>query len=257
MRPVAIIQARTGSTRLPGKVLKEVCGEPLLWHLIYRLKKSNTIENIVLATTTLDEDRILLDKASQWGVPAFAGSVNDLLDRYYQSAKEFGANPIIRITADCPLIDPVIVDQVVNEFIRLGDYDLVGTDETFPDGLDTSVFSFRAIEKAWQEAKLPSEREHVGPYIIKYPELFKVKAISYYENLSHMRWTVDEERDLIFIKEVFERLFKRGEMFYTEDVLRLLNKEPHLLTINSGIIRNEGYLKSLREDEEYLGGISD
>jgi spore coat polysaccharide biosynthesis protein SpsF len=252
---VAIIQARMSSTRLPGKVLKEACGRPLLWHLIYRLRKAGTIEGIVLATSRLDDDKILMEKAREWGVKAGAGSPDDLLDRYYQAAREFNADPIVRITADCPLIDPRIVDQVVGEFLKLKDYDHVGTDGTFPDGLDTGVYSFRAIEKAWREAKLPSEREHVGPYIGNHPELFRNKAISYRQNLSHLRWTVDQEEDLMLVREIFGRLFHEGEMFYTEDILKLLEQEPRLLKINSHITRNEGYLKSLAHDEEYLRRI--
>ncbi len=249
---VAIIQARMGSTRLPGKVLKEACGRPLLWHLIYRLKKAATVEDIVLATTHLDEDKILLEKAREWGVKAFAGSPDDLLDRYYQAAREFGADPVVRITADCPLIDPRIVDRVVGEFLKLKGCDTAGTDGTFPDGLDTSVLSFRAIEKAWREAKLPSEREHVGPYISKHPELFKIKGISYPADLSHLRWTVDQEEDLTLVREIFQRLFREGGIFYMEDILKLLEKEPRLLEINRHIVRNEGYLKSLEQDKEYL-----
>jgi spore coat polysaccharide biosynthesis protein SpsF len=253
---VAIIQARMGSTRMPGKVLKEAGGRPLLWHLIYRLRKANTIEDIVLATSRLDEDKILMEKAQEWGVMAFAGSPDDLLDRYYQAAREYNVDPIVRITGDCPLIDPLVVDQVVGEFLKLKDYDIVATDETFPDGLDTGVCSFRALEKAWKEARLPSEREHVGPYIKKHPEFFKTLTVSYRANLSHLRWTVDQEEDLILVREIFKRLFQEGGMFYTEDILKLLEKEPHLLKINSHIIRNEGYLKSLAQDKEYLRRVN-
>jgi len=249
---VAIIQARMRSSRLPGKVLKEAAGYPLLWHLIYRLKKAETLDDIVLATSQLEEDRILLQKAEEWGVKAFAGSAEDLLDRYYRAALEFGAEVVVRITADCPLIDPRIVDQVVNEFIKLKDYAAVGTDETFPDGLDTSVISFAALKKAWREAKLPSEREHVGPYISGHPELFRTKRLSCTEDLGHLRWTVDEKADLELVRQIFDRLFQDGGMFYTEDILELLRQEPHLNLINSHIARNEGYQKSLKEDREYL-----
>jgi spore coat polysaccharide biosynthesis protein SpsF len=249
---VAIIQARMGSTRLPGKVLKEACGRPLLWHLIYRLKKAETVEDIVLATSHLDEDGILLDKAREWGIKAFAGSPDDLLDRYYRAAVKFKADPVIRITADCPLLDPAIVDRVVREFQKLNDYDHVGTDGTFPDGLDTGVYAFRALEKAWREAELPSEREHVGPYIANHPKLFKNRAISCPTDLSRLRWTVDQEEDLTLVREIFQRLFKEGEMFYTEDILKLLEREPHLAEINSRIVRNEGYLKSLEADKKHL-----
>ncbi len=252
---VAIIQARMSSTRLPGKVLMDIEGKPMLWHVVNRLKKSQLIDKIVIATTVSKRDLLVLRFAEENGIDCFAGSEEDVLDRYYQAAREFKADPIVRITGDCPLIDPLIVDQVVEEFLKLKDYDLVGTNDTFPDGLDTVVYSFWALEKAWREAKLPSEREHVGPYITKHPELFKTKSLSYRINLSHLRWTVDEEEDLTLVREIFKRLFHEGEMFYTEDILSLLEQEPHLLEINSRIIRNEGYLKSLAQDNEYLRRI--
>lgn len=252
---VAIIQARMRSTRLPGKVLMDIVGKPMLWHLVNRLRSSRLIDKIVIATTTSERDLPILRFAAENGIASFAGSEEDVLDRYYQAAKKFDADPIVRITADCPLIDPLIVDRVVGEFLKLKDYDLVRTDETFPDGLDTGACSFRALEKAWKEARLPSEREHVGPYIKKHPELFKTKSLSYRVNLSHLRWTVDQEEDLILVREIFKRLFQEGGMFYTEDILKLLEKEPELSKINSHIIRNEGYLKSLEQDKEYLRRI--
>jgi len=252
-RVVAIIQARMGSSRLPGKVLKEAAGHPLLWHLIYRLKKAKTLDDIVLATSQLEEDRILLEKAEEWGIKTFAGSAEDLLDRYYRAAHEYNADVVVRITADCPLIDPKIVDRVVSEFLKLGNYAAVGTDDTFPDGLDTTAYSFAAIKQAWRQARLPSEREHVGPYIQNHPELFKTKAISFTPKSGHLRWTVDEEADLELVREIFGRLFKEEDMFCTKDVLELLEREPALSHINAYITRNEGYQKSLKEDEEYKG----
>ena len=252
---VAIIQARMSSARLPGKVLMDIEGKPVLWHVVNRLKRSQLIGKIVIATTVSKLDLPVLRFAEENGIDCFTGSEEDVLDRYYQAAMEFNADLIVRITADCPLIDPQIVDKAVGEILKLGDYDHAGTNETFPDGLDTSVYSFRALEKAWNEARLPSEREHVGPYITKHPELFKTKLVSYRVNLSHLRWTVDQEEDLILVREIFKRLFKEGGMFYTEDILKLLEQEPHLLKINSHIIRNEGYLESLARDKEYLRRI--
>ena len=251
MNTVAIVQARIGSTRLKGKVLKEVCGKPLLWHLLSRLKYSKRIKKIVVAIPTLKQDDIIEKNVRKWGFDVFRGDPNDLLDRYYKAARKFKADPIVRITADCPLIDPKIVDKVIGKFSS-GKFDLVKTDETFPDGLDTAVYSFSSIEKAWKEAKLPSEREHVGPYIINHPELFKIKTISFKEKLGHMRWSVDEDRDYKFIKKVFEKLSMGGKIFCTNDVLRLLRKEPELQEINKNIIRDEGYLKSLKEDKEFF-----
>jgi spore coat polysaccharide biosynthesis protein SpsF len=194
----------------------------------------------------------MAEKAAEWGVDSYRGSVDDLLDRYYRAARLYEADPVVRLTADCPLIDPKVVDRVIEKFLELGDHDLVGTDGTFPDGLDTSVFAFRALGRAWKEARLPSEREHVGPYITSHPEIFKTSSITCFKDLGRMRWTVDEERDLLFVKEVMKRLYREGEMFYMEDVLELLEKEPRLMEINKGIIRNEGLLKSLKENEEFI-----
>jgi spore coat polysaccharide biosynthesis protein SpsF len=249
MATVAIIQARMGSTRLPGKTMMEVCGHPLLWHMLERLRHSKLIDKIVIATTLNSNDDLIENKAKEWGYEVYRGSENDLLDRYYQAAKLYGADPVIRLTSDCPLIDPKIVDNVISEF-KKGGYDLVKTDDTYPNGLDTYIYSFKALEKAWKEAKLPSEREHVGPYVINHPELFKVKSLSYPQNLSHMRWTIDEDKDYELIKFIFEHLFKKNEMFYTNDILALYRDHPEIANINSGIIRDEGYLKSLKKDRE-------
>jgi len=251
-RVAAIVQARMGSTRLPGKVMKEAGGYPLLWHALNRLTYSTKLEDIIVATTLLFEDHIIADRAKEWGFDCYRGSPKDLLDRYYQAAKHFNVDYIVRITADCPLIDPKVVDMVIGRFLELRDYDLVGTQDSFPDGLDTSVFSFAALERAWKEARLPSEREHVGPYIVKHPDIFKIASIPCYRQLGHMRWTVDGELDLIFVREVMKRLYREGDIFYMDDILGLLEREPHLVEINKGIVRNEGYCKSLKEDEKSL-----
>lgn len=245
----AIIQARTGSTRLPRKVLKDIAGRPMLWHVVERIKRCRTINTIVVATTELEEDRVILDLARSLGVESFAGATDDVLDRYYQAAKAFDADPVVRITADCPVIDPEIVDEVV-EFYLSGDYDACSLEGGFPDGLDVAVFSFSALSTAWRKATLPSEREHVGPYIENHPERFHRGSYEKFGNLGHLRWTVDEERDLRFIRAIYERLYREGEIFLTGDILDLLQREPDLLEINAGIIRNEGYLKSLKRDSE-------
>lgn len=248
---VAIIQARMGSTRLPGKVLKEISGKPLLWHLINRLRKSKSLQDIVIATTTNESDKKIIEFCKKNAVNYFAGSENDVLDRYYQAGKKFEAYSIARITADCPVIDPQIVDEVINEYTKVG-YDVCGLSGEFPDGLDVEVFSFKALEDTWKNAKLLSEREHVTPYMWNHPEKFRLGKYVKFENLGHYRWTVDEERDLRFIREIFSRLYKPDEIFLTYDILRLMEREPELLKINTGIIRNEGYLKSLKQDEELL-----
>lgn len=239
-----------GSTRLPGKAMTDIFGKPMLWRVIERVKKAKKIDRVVVATTDKEEDQTIIKLAEKMGVESFAGSENDVLDRYYRAAKKYGAKIIVRITSDCPLIGPEIIDRAIKSFLESKvDYLSTGRlKSTFPEGLDTEVFSFYALEKAWREAKLPSEREHVTPYIWKNPRTFKIKTIKNDRDLSYMRWTVDEEKDLNFVREIYKRLYKKNKIFRTENILNLLKKEPELMEINKGIIRNEGYFKSLRED---------
>lgn len=247
--PVAIVQARMGSTRLPGKVLLPLTGRPVLDHVVSRLGYCKTLAQTVVATTI----EVMDDPIAEWcisnGVPCFRGSVYDVLDRYYQAAINYKADPVVRITADCPAIDPTIVDEVVRGFLE-GDFDLYGLEGEFPDGLDCAVFAFSALETAWRGAKLKSEREHVGPYIINHPEKFKIGGLNKFHGLAHHRWTLDEPRDYEFLKVIFDRLYREGQPFLASDVLTLLDMEPSLMNINSGILRNEGYAKSLAEDSE-------
>ncbi len=251
MRPMAIIQARMGSTRLPEKILKTLAGKPALRHLIERLGYSKFLKDIVIATTVNSEDDVVVRFCKENNVKCFRGSEEDVLERYYRAAKMFNADPIVRITADCPVIDPVIVDEVVEAYFN-GDYDVYGLGGEFPDGLDCSMFAYRVLEDTWKNAELPSEREHVGPYMYKHPEKYKIGTYKKFKGLAHHRWTLDEEADLRFLEAVYERLYKEGEIFLTQDILDLLEAEPQIMEINSGITRNEGYLKSLAEDERQL-----
>lgn len=250
-RIVAIIQARVGSTRLPGKVLKDICGKPMIWHVIERVKKAKLVEKVIVATTVKEEDDEIVKIAEQCGVKSFRGSEDDVLDRYYQAAKELGADVIVRVTADCPLIDPLIIDKTIEFFLK-GNFSYVSNalKPTFPDGLDVEVFSFEALHKAWEKATKLSEREHVTPYIWKHPEDFKIGNFESGLDFSHLRWTVDKEEDLQFVREVYKRIGK--EFFHMEDILELLRKHRELTDINRGIRRNEGYEKSLREDRDLV-----
>ena len=259
-KTVAIIQARMGSTRFPKKVLMPILEKEMLWHIINRLKKSNFLDEVVIATTKSEEDKQILRFTDSVGIKSFAGSEEDVLDRYYQATKKFRANTIVRITADCPLIDPMIIDKALELFYE-EDFDYVSNyiiDEhgirkpTYPDGLDVEVFSFFALEKAWREGRKPSEREHVTPYIWSHPKIFKIGSIQNERDLSHFRWTVDYPEDLEFVREIYKRLYKEDGIFYMEDVIRLIKEEPKLIEINKDFIRNEGYNKSLRKD--FTGG---
>lgn len=247
MRVVAIIQARMSSTRLPGKVLMPLAGRPVLGHVVERIRSCETIADVVVATSIDAMDDAIEAWCQSIDVSCYRGSLNDVLDRYYQASLVRGADAVVRITADCPAIDPTIVDEVVHGFLA-GGYEFYGLAGEFPDGLDCTVFAFSALARAWREAALPSEREHVGPYIEKHPEIFKCGGLKKFSGLSHYRWTLDEPRDYEFLQRIFTKLYQQDQLFLASDVLVLLENEPELLQINSDIVRNEGYLKSLIKD---------
>lgn len=252
MTTIAILQARLGSTRLPGKVLMDLAGRPLLAHVIDRVQAVRGIDRGVLATTTADRDRPLIKLARELGVEAFAGNEDDVLDRYYRAAQHFEADVIMRLTADCPLLDPAVSAQVLDRF-RQGDADYVSNTQppTFPDGLDTEVFSFAALDRAWRGATLGSEREHVTPYIWKNPDKFRLASVTNDVDLSALRWTVDEAPDLEFVRAIYARLYRDGQLpFSMQDVLALLASEADLQDTNAHFKRNAGYLRSIYQDKE-------
>jgi spore coat polysaccharide biosynthesis protein SpsF len=252
---VAIIQARMRSTRLPGKILAKIAGHPLLWHVVERVRQAKNLDQVLVATTGSATDDVVAAFCAQNEIPCFRGSEDDVLDRYYQAARWIGADVVVRITADCPLIDPVIINQVVAAFLESTcDYANNTLDRTYPDGLDTEVFSFDALAKAWREAKLLSEREHVTPYIWQNKALFNICGVTQALDLSSLRWTVDEPEDLAFVRHVYDYLYRPGQLFLMGSVLGLLDKHPELTEINQRFERNEGYTRSLEQDGvvEYL-----
>jgi spore coat polysaccharide biosynthesis protein SpsF len=248
MKIVAIIQARMTSKRLPKKVLLPINGLSVLEHVYSRLNKCKTLNEIIVATSTNISDDKIEHLCKLKNIKVFRGSLNDVLDRYYRCAKFYKADAIVRITADCPLIDPEIVDEVVKGFLS-NDYDFYSLIGSFPDGLDCQVFSFKALKKSWIEAKLRSDREHVGTYIEKTrSSSFHSGGLEKFKNFGHYRWTLDRIEDYHFLKKIFDKLFTKNRNFKSNDVIQLLKREPELLKINSNIIRNEGYLKSLKGD---------
>lgn len=252
MNVVAIIQGRMGSSRLPGKVMAEIAGNPMLFHVVNRIRRAKKVNLVAVATSTHASDDTIAHFCIKEGIPFFRGSEKDVLDRFYQTAKHFQADIIVRLTADCPLHDPDVIDRTI-ESLQEGDADFVsgGMKTTYPDGLDAAAFYMTVLEQAWREASLTSEREHVTPYIHHHPEKFRVKTIRHTVDLSHLRWTVDEPRDLEFVKAVYAYM---GEVpFGMNDVLDLLERHPELNRINTGITRNEGYLLSLEGDDPVKG----
>lgn len=243
-----IIQARMSSTRLPGKVMKIIDNKPLLFHVIDQLKHCKQLENIVVATTYLKEDKVIEDYVKNLNVKCFRGPPTDVLDRFLQCAKFCSIKTIIRITADNPLIDPTVVDQAIEKF-NTGNFDYLSTSQskTFPNGTEVEIFSFQALENASLNAKKLSEREHVTPYFYNNPDKFLLGQLTCSENLSHLRWTVDKENDLELVKKLISKIKKRPILI--SDIIQVLKNEPELIKINIENQYNEGYLKSLKDDD--------
>jgi spore coat polysaccharide biosynthesis protein SpsF len=248
---VLITQARTGSTRLPGKVLLKVNGEELLKIHLKRLQKCTKVNQIIVATTTNESDNVIVDLCNTWGFDNYRGSEDDVLDRFYQTVKSIAPTWVVRVTSDCPLIDPTFVDAVIS-FAQVNgvDYASNGIVENFPDGQDIEVFKFSALEKAWKNAALKSEREHVTPYIRTHSNIFNEDtflAINFpsAKDYSKVRMTVDELRDFYLIEKLVNDLgVNENWLTYTEYIIK-----NDLIKINDNIIRNEGLLKSLKSDQ--------
>lgn len=244
----AIVQARMTSTRLPGKVMKMVNERPLLSYLVERLRFCNHLDKIILSTTTNKEDDSIVLFAKEENLYFYRGSEYDVLDRYYQTAKKFRIDHIMRITSDCPLIDSQICDHVIEVYFK-SKVDSVHTGATFAEGVDCEVLSFKALEKAWHEASLKSEREHVALYLHNHPEIFKKITLINETNDSKYRFTVDEPEDFEVVKAIIEALYRKGaEPFKTKETISFLDEHPDIFKLNAHIIRNEGLLKSLRDD---------
>jgi glutamate-1-semialdehyde 2,1-aminomutase len=239
MKVVAIVQARMGSTRLPDKVMKPISGVPMIELLLARLAKSKKIDQIVLATSTDDRNTSLVKHVQSLGYTCVRGSETDVLQRYLVAARQVQADVIIRITGDCPLIDPDLVDQVIQDYQSKNvDYLSNTAPATYPDGLDTEVFSLQALERAGQESQDPFDHEHVTPYLRK-NGLFKTSALTHSEDLSGLRWTVDEPADFEVVSQVFAHFAPNIHFSWTQ-VLDLQRSQPELFSANHNIIRNEG-----------------
>lgn len=230
------VQARMGSTRLPGKVMLKVLDKPLLEYLVERLKQVKAADEVVILTSTDAADDVIANYCKDHNISFFRGSNANVLDRYYQAAQASKPEAIVRITADCPLIDPDVVDEVI-KFFKDHSYDYVsnGLERTYPRGLDTEIFSYKVLEQAWKHAKKDEEKEHVTPYIYRHPELFLVKNLSLQPRADHHRWTVDTPEDFELIKRILENLYPGQPQFRMADVLRLLEKHPDWSQLNAHI----------------------
>lgn len=239
MNVLAIVQARMGSTRLPNKVMRPLQGRPMIEVLLHRLAASRRITTIMVATSEDPRNRPLVEHVRSLGHPVFAGSENDVLDRFHRAALPHRPDAVVRITGDCPLVDPQLVDAVIERFQQTGvDYCSNIDPPSFPDGLDTEVFTFAALERAVREATKPFEREHVTPYLRQAP-VFRRANYTLAENLSAQRWTVDEAADFAVIENIFAAFHPRLDFSWL-DVLRLQHDRPELFRMNEHLLRNEG-----------------
>ncbi|MEP9357619.1 glycosyltransferase family protein [Sphingomonas sp. KR3-1] len=248
---LAVLQARTSSSRLPGKVLLPVAGRPMLERQIERLLRAKLIDKLVLATSDRPEDAAVAELADRLGIESYRGSLDDVLDRYYQAAAPHAPQHVVRVTGDCPLADWEVIDRTI-AFAAEGGYDYASNtiNPTWPDGLDVEVATFAAIETAWREAVRPLEREHVMPFITSRPERFRLGSYENDRDMSALRWTVDEPGDYAFACAIYDALYPANRAFTTADILTLLEARPDLADLNTGFARNEGLLKSEQAEIE-------
>jgi len=247
-----IIQARMGSTRLPGKVLMKLDKKhTVLDYLINQLKHSKLLGKIIIATTNLEEDNAIVNFAKKNEIEYFRGESDDVLDRYYQCAKNFSSDNILRITSDSPLIDPTVIDDLIINYQKSScDYASTNLARTYPFGIDAEIFSFNTLEKTWKNAILPSEREHVSPYMKKNSKIFKQFNLRNKIKVPLVRLTIDREVDLELFRIVISKITDRPILM--NNILELYNNEPKLFEINSHMDPLEGYNKSLKYDKEFL-----
>lgn len=235
MRIVAIIQARMGSTRLPGKVLRDINGETMLSRVVQRVRQADLLNQIVVATTTEAADNPIVFECDNLNVAVFRGSEMDVLDRYYQASLAYESDAIVRITSDCPLIDPFLIDKVVRTFLNeTPDYASNAVIRTYPRGLETEVMTQSALTRSWLEATKPYQRAHVTPYIYQNPRLFRMVPVQSTIDYSHHRWTVDTIEDLKLVQAIYSH-FAKEHFFSWQEILNLLDREPDLQQLNEHV----------------------
>lgn len=236
MKTVAIIQARMGSTRLPGKVLRQLCGQSVLAHVVARVKSAQCLGGVMVATTTSSADDAVVAECHRLNIPFFRGSEENVLARYFGAAKLAGAETIVRVTSDCPLFDGTLLDEMLAAFDDAHvDYLSNTLKRTFPRGLDAEIFTFAALERANREAVKPPEREHVTPFLYQHPELFRLRSFEDETDLSAHRWTLDTPEDWQLIEALYQALYRPDRIFSTQDVLKLLKERPELAMLNAHV----------------------
>lgn len=245
-----ILQVRTGSTRLPLKVLKEIKGKTLIELYVERVIRSKLMDNIIIATTVSDSDDIIENIANKINIDCFRGSENDLVDRYYQCSKRYGVDVIVRLCNDDPFVDYEVIDEAIDLLInKKADWVTNHLRPTYPEGLDIDVFSFSLLKEMWENASLKSEREHVFPYVYNNIDRFNVISMEQEKDYSDLRWTLDYEEDFKMVEKVYGYLYNDKRIFLQNDILELLEIHPEIKNINSNIEHYEGIKKSFKEEQ--------
>jgi spore coat polysaccharide biosynthesis protein SpsF len=248
-----IVQARMGSTRLPGKVLKKILGEPMLWHLVNRVKKSRYVDTLIIAATEDKKDDAIEIFANEYHLGIYRGSEKDIVDRYYNAARKYNADIVVRIWGDCPLIDPEIIDKTIEQFLSYkAEYANNSNPPTFPFGMTIEIYSFNTLERIWKETRDPFFREYPFEYIYANKESFKTVYVKNDVDLSDIHLTVDYIEDFELITKIFEDLYSEHMVFNMKDILELIDKHPGLRVMNKEMKRNIEYTKELKERQKLI-----
>ncbi|GAB4468420.1 MAG: glycosyltransferase family protein [Burkholderiaceae bacterium] len=254
MNVLGVLQARVSSSRLPGKVLRPLLGQPMIARQIERLRRARALQALVLATSTDPSDDALAQWAEAAGVPVFRGSLDDVLDRFVCAARAYEAKHVARLTADCPLADPHVIDLVVARHLQAGaDYTSNTIEPTWPDGLDVEVMTMAALETAAREAAAQYQREHVTQFIVRQPQRFRLQNVRGENDLSGLRWTVDEPADFELVETIYSALYPSNPAFCTADILAFLRDNPRWMTHNTRHARNEGLARSIARELQGQG----
>jgi len=259
MKVVTIIQARMSSNRLPGKIMLPILGKPLLLRMIERVQKAQLIGKLVVATSYNSDDDEIEKLCAENNLICFRGNLTDLLDRHYQTGKKFSADAVVKIPSDCPLIDPQVIDKVIEHYVKNDDLDFVSNlhPATYPDGNDVEIMSFASLECAWKDATKEYEREHTTPFIWEHDDAFKLGNVEWETGLdlsTSLRFTIDYEEDYFFIKSVFEELYPQNPDFGLNDILRLLEQKPEIVEINhkfAGTYWYDKHIDELKNIDDY------
>lgn len=253
MNVLALLMARMSSSRFPGKALRPILGRPMIGLQLERLRRAKCFDALILATSTDPSDDSLAAFAESAGLPCFRGALDDVADRIYRASKPHAPRHVLRIGADCPFLDGDHLGALVGlHLAENNDWTNTYFEESWPDGMDAEIYSFPCLERVWREAKLPSEREHVAPFIENRRGEFRIDVLRAPQDYSHLRWTVDHPEDYEMARRVFEELYPANPNFGFRDILDFFARHPEVAALNRHFARNEGRIRSRRADEAFL-----